>query len=82
MQFLEKYEELCWDSNEPLFSKEELQNGQIFSSDPEYGQLEMSMKEVRDATKRFAAKVRFQEAMINFDYENPGTVCVVFDASF
>jgi len=82
MQFLERYEEFCWDSNEPLFSKEDLQNGQMFSSDPGYGKLEMSMKEARDATKLFAAKARFQGVMKNFEYENTEAVCAVFDASF
>jgi len=78
MQFLEKYEEICWDSNEPLFSREGLQSGQMFSSDPAYGKLEMSMKEARDATKTYAAEARFRGVMKNFDHEHNGAVCAVF----
>lgn len=82
MQFLEKYEEFCWDSNEPLFSGKDLQTGHIFSSDPEYGKLEMSMEEVRDTMKGFAAEARFQGVMKNFDYEDTGGVCSVFNVIF
>ncbi|KAF8429112.1 hypothetical protein EV426DRAFT_209046 [Tirmania nivea] len=82
MQFLEKYEEFCWDSNEPLFSREELQAGKMHSSDLGYGKLEMSMSEVKGIVKVFAAEARFQGVMKSFDNENIGAVCSILDSTF
>ena len=79
---MEKYEEFCWDSDEPLFSGEDLKHGQMFSLDPEYGKLGVSMMEAKGLMKSFAAEALFNKVMKKFDDENTGKVCTVFDANF
>lgn len=44
------YEEHRRDRNEPLYSKDGMQNGQIHPPDSGYGKVEMDMKEVGHAT--------------------------------
>lgn len=67
MRFLKKYQELCWNSNEPLVNWENIRIGQSYSSDPVYGKLRVGIEDARRIVKKFAAEARFTEAIRMFD---------------